>query len=81
MSPAEFEAKNDFRLYLQDTLQRAAARTYEIQPRVYLEIDGKGYVECGYCDRRFVLKTDPHARGDKELFPGDLPEPGDASVA
>lgn len=24
-------------------------------PRVYLEIDEKGYVECGYCDRRFVL--------------------------
>ncbi|WP_285020039.1 zinc-finger domain-containing protein [Novosphingobium sp. fls2-241-R2A-195] len=25
-------------------------------PRVWLEIDEKGYVECGYCDRRFVLK-------------------------
>ena len=24
-------------------------------PRVYLEIDEKGYVDCGYCDRRFVL--------------------------
>jgi len=24
-------------------------------PRVYLEIDEKGYAECGYCDRRFVL--------------------------
>lgn len=25
-------------------------------PRVYLEIDpAKGYAECGYCDRRFVL--------------------------
>ena len=24
-------------------------------PRVFLEIDEKGYVECGYCDRRFVL--------------------------
>jgi NADH dehydrogenase (ubiquinone) Fe-S protein 6 len=24
-------------------------------PRVWLEIDEKGYVECGYCDRRFVL--------------------------
>ncbi len=50
-------------------------------PRVWLEIDEKGYVECGYCDRRFVLRGDPHARGDKELFPGDLPPPGDASVA
>lgn len=24
-------------------------------PRVYLQIDDKGYVDCGYCDRRFVL--------------------------
>jgi NADH dehydrogenase (ubiquinone) Fe-S protein 6 len=24
-------------------------------PRVWLEIDDRGYVECGYCDRRFVL--------------------------
>lgn len=27
-------------------------------PRVWLEIDEKGWVECGYCDRRFVLKDD-----------------------
>ena len=25
-------------------------------PRVWLEIDEKGYADCGYCDRRFVLK-------------------------
>ena len=24
-------------------------------PRVWLEIDERGFVECGYCDRRFVL--------------------------
>ncbi|MDE2405763.1 MAG: zinc-finger domain-containing protein [Sphingomonadales bacterium] len=24
-------------------------------PRVWLEIDEKGYVDCGYCDKRFVL--------------------------
>ncbi len=28
-------------------------------PRVWLEIDEKGYVECGYCDRRFVLAGGP----------------------
>lgn len=28
-------------------------------PRVWLEIDEKGYVECGYCDKRFVLKGGP----------------------
>jgi NADH dehydrogenase (ubiquinone) Fe-S protein 6 len=31
-------------------------------PRVYLEIDEKGFVECGYCDRRFVLKGGPADR-------------------
>jgi uncharacterized Zn-finger protein len=25
-------------------------------PRVWLEIDETGFVECGYCDRRFVLR-------------------------
>jgi NADH dehydrogenase (ubiquinone) Fe-S protein 6 len=24
-------------------------------PRVFLEIDEHGFVDCGYCDRRFVL--------------------------
>ncbi|AJR24129.1 zinc-finger domain-containing protein [Sphingobium sp. YBL2] len=24
-------------------------------PRVFLEIDEHGYIDCGYCDRRFVL--------------------------
>ena len=28
-------------------------------PLVYLEIDESGYVDCGYCDRRFVLKGGP----------------------
>jgi len=25
-------------------------------PRIWLEIDERGYADCGYCDRRFVLK-------------------------
>lgn len=28
-------------------------------PRVWIEIDERGYAECGYCDRRFVLKGGP----------------------
>ena len=28
-------------------------------PRIYLEIDESGFVDCGYCDRRFVLKDGP----------------------
>ena len=30
-------------------------------PRVWLEIDERGYVECGYCDRRFVLESGTHS--------------------
>ncbi len=28
-------------------------------PRVFLQIDERGVVECGYCDRRFVLEGGP----------------------
>jgi uncharacterized Zn-finger protein len=28
-------------------------------PKVFLQIDERGYVECGYCDRRFVLIGGP----------------------
>ncbi|AKH43069.1 putative Zn-finger protein [Altererythrobacter atlanticus] len=42
-------------------------------PRVYMQIDEKGYVDCGYCDRRFVLKGGPAERGINELGVGDLP--------
>ena len=28
-------------------------------PRVFLEIDERGFVDCGYCDRRFVLRGGP----------------------
>jgi uncharacterized Zn-finger protein len=28
-------------------------------PRVWLEIDESGAVDCGYCDRRFVLAGGP----------------------
>lgn len=28
-------------------------------PRVWLEIDEAGYVDCGYCDKRFVLAGGP----------------------
>ena len=39
-------------------------------PRVYLEMGGKGYVECGYCDRRFVLAHHAHPENEA-LAPGD----------
>lgn len=32
-------------------------------PRVFLKVDPEtGFVECGYCDRRFVLKGGPADR-------------------
>mgnify|MGYP006185511375 CR=1 FL=1 len=31
-------------------------------PRVYLQIDEKGFVDCGYCDKRFILKGGPADR-------------------
>ena len=50
-------------------------------PRVYLHIDDQfGFVDCGYCDRRFVLEGGPAHRGLHEASPGDLPEP-DATPA
>ena len=38
-------------------------------PRVYLEIDEHGYVDCGYCDRRFVLKGGPADGADQSALP------------
>jgi uncharacterized Zn-finger protein len=35
-------------------------------PRVFLRIDEKGFVECGYCDRRFVLIGGPADTGEGE---------------
>ena len=46
-----------------------------------MEIDEKGYVDCGYCDRRFVLEGGAAERGLREAGPGDLPSPADGSVA
>ena len=38
-------------------------------PRVWLEIDEHGYVDCGYCDRRFVLKGGPADGADQASRP------------
>jgi uncharacterized Zn-finger protein len=34
-------------------------------PRVFLQIDENGYVDCGYCDRRFVLIGGPADGADQ----------------
>jgi uncharacterized Zn-finger protein len=54
-------------------------------PRVFMQIDEKGYVDCGYCDRRFILENGPadpnvvgegqRDRGIHEVGLGDLPQP------
>ena len=33
-------------------------------PLVYLDMGGADVVECGYCDRRFVLSPDHHAESE-----------------
>ena len=35
-------------------------------PRVYLQIDERGYAECGYCDKRFVLRGGPADTGNPD---------------
>jgi uncharacterized Zn-finger protein len=35
-------------------------------PRVWLEIDESGAVECGYCDRRYVLTGGPADQAAKK---------------
>ena len=47
-------------------------------PRVYMEMGESSFVECPYCDRRFVLSDHVH-REDEQLDPaaydpGDTPE-------
>jgi hypothetical protein len=39
-----------------------------------MQIDELGYVDCGYCDRRFILRGGPAERGIHEIGVGDLPE-------
>jgi uncharacterized Zn-finger protein len=39
-------------------------------PRVYLEMGDEHFVECPYCDRRFVLAADTHNDEDEQLAPG-----------
>ena len=38
-------------------------------PRVYLQIDEHGYVDCGYCDRRFVLRGGPAESANQAQLP------------
>ena len=53
-------------------------------PRVWLEIDEHGFVDCGYCDRRFILAGGPadpamtgetFAPNDTGADPADTPVP------
>ena len=38
-------------------------------PRVWLQIDESGFVDCGYCDRRFVLVGGPADGVDHGTLP------------
>ncbi len=39
-------------------------------PRVYLEMGDGDFVECPYCDRRFVLATGASGDEEEQLAPG-----------
>jgi uncharacterized Zn-finger protein len=39
-------------------------------PRVWLEMGEAGFVECGYCDRRFVLASGVEGVESERLAPG-----------
>ncbi|MBV8593455.1 MAG: zinc-finger domain-containing protein [Caulobacteraceae bacterium] len=39
-------------------------------PRVWLEMGEAGFVECGYCDRRFVLAVGHEGAEDERQAPG-----------
>lgn len=45
-------------------------------PRVWLEIDERGYAECGYCDRRFVLTGSA-----ADIAPGEAARLGSESLS
>ncbi len=38
-------------------------------PRVWLQIDETGYVDCGYCDRRFILIGGAADGADQSTLP------------
>ena len=63
MNPPETVLTDSHRVSCDGASQIRAAGSYQPSalghPRVWLEIDEKGYVECGYCDKRFVLKGGP----------------------
>lgn len=45
-------------------------------PRVYLEMGEEPFVECPYCDRRFVLASGSGGEADARPAPGVYEEPG-----
>jgi len=45
-------------------------------PRVYLEMGEEPFVECPYCDRRFVLAGGSEGGEDARLTPGVYEGPG-----
>ena len=37
-------------------------------PLVYMDMGEDDFVECGYCDRRFVLSPEAHGHGENEYL-------------
>jgi uncharacterized Zn-finger protein len=43
-------------------------------PLVYMEMGDSDFVECGYCDRRFVLRADAHDTSELAAPAANRPE-------
>ena len=67
ISPPETIRTSHHRVYCDGSGQVDPALGH---PRVYYQIDDQlGFVDCGYCDRRFVAATAPGDE-DEQLAPG-----------
>jgi uncharacterized Zn-finger protein len=49
-------------------------------PRVYMEMGEDDFVECGYCDRRFVLAPDADGHGHETEYAAPAADEPDAIV-
>lgn len=65
--PPEITLVEDYRVACDGALSIRGGKDFRPaalgHPRVWLQMDEHGFVDCGYCDRRFVLKGGPADTG------------------
>lgn len=60
--PPETLVTNTTRLFCDGDEPDAKRPSGDGHPRVWLQIDASGFVDCPYCDRRFILAGGPADR-------------------